>query len=213
MRTDDLIAQLAADTRPVSRHATEQRLIAGLAIGGAATLALIVTTLGLRADLPDAMLTRAFLVKAGYTLSITVIAMVAVARVARPDPRGLGAGWLIGVPVLLLAVLAGVELAATPRDQWLAMLLGSSWRQCSMRVGVLALPIFGGLLWAFRRMAPTRLASAGAAAGLAAGAFSATLYGLYCPEVSAMFVLTWYSLGIVIATAVGALVGPRLLRW
>jgi len=213
MRTDDLIARLAADTPRVSRHATEQRLIAGLAIGGAATLALIVTTLGLRADLPDAMLTRAFLVKAAYTLSLTVIAMIAVIRVARPEARGLGAGWLIGVPVLLLAVLAGVELAATPRDQWLAMLLGSSWRQCSMRVGVLALPIFGGLLWAFRRMAPTRLASAGAAAGLAAGAFAATLYGLYCPEVSAMFVLTWYSLGIVIATAGGALLGPRLLRW
>ena len=29
----------------------------------------------------------------------------------------------------------------------------------------------------------------------------------------ALFVLTWYSLGIALATGLGALVGPRLLRW
>jgi hypothetical protein len=78
---------------------------------------------------------------------------------------------------------------------------------------LLAIPIFVGLLWSFRRLAPTRLRAAGAAAGLAAGAFSATIYCLHCPEVSAVFVLTWYSLGIVLASALGALVGPRLLRW
>jgi hypothetical protein len=31
--------------------------------------------------------------------------------------------------------------------------------------------------------------------------------------VSAIFVLTWYSLGIVLAAGFGALVGPRFLRW
>ena len=32
-------------------------------------------------------------------------------------------------------------------------------------------------------------------------------------EVSAIFVLTWYSLGILLAAGIGALLGPRLLRW
>jgi hypothetical protein len=77
----------------------------------------------------------------------------------------------------------------------------------------LAIPIFIGLLWAYRRLAPTRLRAAGAAAGLAAGASAATLYCLHCPETSALFVLTWYSLGIAMMTAIGALLGPRLLRW
>jgi hypothetical protein len=77
----------------------------------------------------------------------------------------------------------------------------------------LSLPIFVGLLWSYRRFAPTHLRAAGATAGLSAGAWAATLYCLHCPEVSAMFVLTWYSLGIGLATLLGALVGPRLLRW
>jgi hypothetical protein len=57
------------------------------------------------------------------------------------------------------------------------------------------------------------LRAAGAVAGLAAGAFAATVYCLHCQEVSALFVLTWYSLGILLAASVGALLGPRLLRW
>ena len=77
----------------------------------------------------------------------------------------------------------------------------------------LATPIFVGLLWSFRRFAPTRLRAAGAAAGLVAGAWAAAIYGLHCPEASAMFVLTWYSLGIVAAAGAGALLGPRLMRW
>jgi hypothetical protein len=77
----------------------------------------------------------------------------------------------------------------------------------------LAAPIFVGLLWSFRKFAPTRLRAAGASAGLAAGAWAATIYCLHCPEVSAMFVLTWYSVGIMAAAVTGALLGPRLMRW
>ena len=53
-------------------------------------------------------------------------------------------------------------------------------------------------------MAPTRLNAAGGAAGFAAGAWAATLYCLHCPEVSALFVLTWYTLGVELAAAIGA---------
>jgi hypothetical protein len=93
------------------------------------------------------------------------------------------------------------------------MWLGQSWRVCSSLVFLLSIPIFGGLLWSFRRLAPSRLRAAGATAGLAAGAWGATLYCLHCPEVSAIFVLTWYTLGIGLAALLGAIVGPRLLRW
>lgn len=93
------------------------------------------------------------------------------------------------------------------------MWLGHSWKSCPWLVLSLSAPIFAGLLWSFRRLAPTRLRAAGAAAGLSAGAFAATVYCIHCPEVSAIFVLTWYSLGILLATLLGMLVGPRLLRW
>jgi hypothetical protein len=62
-------------------------------------------------------------------------------------------------------------------------------------------------------LAPTRLALAGAAAGLLAGSAGALIYALHCPEMEAPFLAIWYLLGMLIPTAVGAAIGPRLLRW
>jgi hypothetical protein len=62
-------------------------------------------------------------------------------------------------------------------------------------------------------MAPTRLRIAGAAAGFAAGAAGALVYTLHCPEMAAPFLGIWYVLGMLIPTAVGAALGPSLLRW
>jgi len=69
------------------------------------------------------------------------------------------------------------------------------------------------VLWAIRGLAPTRLRLAGAAAGLLSGAVGALVYCLHCPELEAPFLGFWYLLGMLIPTAVGALLGPRLLRW
>lgn len=213
MRTEDLIQSLSADTRAISRHAAEQRLATGLIVGGLAALALMVPWMGFRADLPGAMMTFSFAMKWSYTISLALLALLATHHIARPDSTGLRYAWLIVIPFALLVVAAIVELSSTPVGGWMPMWLGGSWRECSARVALLAVPVFMGMLWAFRALAPTRLTAAGAAAGLASGACAATVYGLHCPEVSATFVLTWYSLGMVLAAALGALVGPKLLRW
>ena len=52
-----------------------------------------------------------------------------------------------------------------------------------------------------------------AAAGLAAGAVGALVYTLHCPELEAPFLALWYVLGMLLPAALGAWVGPRLLRW
>lgn len=213
MNTDQLIADLAADVRPVRRAAVARRLAVGVAAGVAVSLLLIAAKLGFRPDLDRAMLGASFWMKWGYTLSLAIGAIVATAQLARPDARRLRWLWLMAIPVTLLAGVGLLELARTPPGEWLAMWLGHSWKRCPWLVLMLAAPIFVGLLWSFRRLAPTRLRAAGATAGLAAGAFAATVYCLHCPEVSAIFVLTWYSLGIGLAAAAGALLGPRLLRW
>jgi hypothetical protein len=54
---------------------------------------------------------------------------------------------------------------------------------------------------------------AGLAAGVFAGSLAALGYALACPEVSITFVAIWYSLGIALAGALGAFLGPRVLRW
>jgi hypothetical protein len=134
-------------------------------------------------------------------------------QLARPERRDMRWLWFALVPVVLLAALAFAQLATTPVEERWTLWMGGSWRQCSMRVALLSVPIFGGFLWAFRSLAPTRLRLTGAMAGLAAGGTAATLYGFACPETSALFVLTWYSLGILAAMGIGALIGPRVLRW
>ncbi|MBA4040760.1 MAG: DUF1109 domain-containing protein [Sphingobium sp.] len=213
MRTDDLIQKLSSNTQAVSPRAAEQRVVARLLLGGLAATGLMVPWMGLRPDLPGAMMTAPFLMKWAYTISLGVIAAAAVLHVARPEAQAWRGTWLVLVPVAVLALMAGVELATTPSAQWMEMWLGRSWSECSVRVTLLALPVFAGLLWSFRGLAPTRLRSAGAVSGLSAGAFAATVYGLHCPEVSATFVATWYTLGIAAAAGIGALAGPRLLRW
>ncbi|WHU02486.1 DUF1109 domain-containing protein [Sphingomonas sp. NIBR02145] len=213
MNTEDLISRLSQNVPPVPRRTVGWRLGIGLALGGLVSAALVALVLGIRPDLGLAMRGTAFWVKWSYTFSLAIAAVVMVVQLARPDSARLRWAWLLVVPVSLLAILGVAELARTPPGEWLAMWLGHSWMICPWLVLALAMPIFIGLLWSFRRLAPTRLRAAGAAAGLAAGAFAATVYCMHCPEVSAIFVLTWYSLGILLAASLGALLGPRLLRW
>ncbi|MCP1469037.1 hypothetical protein J3E64_000708 [Sphingobium sp. OAS761] len=213
MKSEDLIEALAHDVGPVRRRALSLRLTMGLIMGAVATAAAVGLVLGFRPDLWIAMQGTIFWIKWLYTGSLAICASLATVKLARPDSGSFGWLWIALLPVLCLALLSTLELASTPSSQWLAMWLGGSWKVCSRNVVLLSVPIFGGLLWSFRRLAPTRLRTAGAAAGLTAGAWAATLYCLHCPETSLIFVLTWYTLGMALAALAGAALGPRLLRW
>jgi hypothetical protein len=41
----------------------------------------------------------------------------------------------------------------------------------------------------------------------------AVVYSLHCPEMGAPFIGTWYLLGMLIPTLIGAALGRTLLRW
>jgi hypothetical protein len=170
-------------------------------------------TVGLRPDLWLAVQSPPFWMKLSYTASLAAAAIYATARLARPEPRSVRALWLLVIPVLGLAIIGLVDLANAPRSEWMSMWLGKTWMACPWLMLALAMPIFAGLLWSFRCLAPTRLRAAGGVSGLAAGTLAAMIYCLHCPEVSATFVLTWYSLGILFAAGIGASIGPTLLRW
>jgi hypothetical protein len=213
MRTDELIDTLALSVMPVGRSSIGTRLAKGVAGGAVASLAILFFVLGRRPDLELAVLGFSFWMKLAYTASFAAAALYLTARQARPGEGSSDRPLVLAVPVLSLSLFAAIELGRAPTGEWLSMWLGQSWKICSSIVLLLSLPIFLGLLWSFRKFAPTRLRAAGAAAGLAAGSCAATVYCIHCPEVSAAFVLTWYSLGIGLAALGGALAGPRLLRW
>jgi hypothetical protein len=74
-------------------------------------------------------------------------------------------------------------------------------------------PAFIAVFWALRGLAPTRLRLAGACGGLLAGTIATAAYCVHCPEMQVPFWATWYTLGMLLPTAAGAALGPRLLRW
>ena len=212
MRTADLIELLARDLRATPPGVVNRRLLAALAAGGAVTLAIVA--LGLHCQpLLAAAHQPWFWMKAVYTGLLTVAGTVLVRRLSVPGAR-LGAAPVAAALLVaaMLALGAGQAFATAPAAR-LTLWLGHTWKICSPLILLLALPIYACLIAAVRRLAPTRLALTGAAAGFAAGALAATLYGLHCPEQAATFVATWYTLGIAAATALGALTGRRLLRW
>jgi len=213
MNTQQLIASLSKNVPRVAPHALARRIGFGIAAGCLVTAVLVTAVLGVRLDLRVAMQGFSFWMKWTYSISLGVGTAYAVAQLARPIPGSLRGLWLLAIPMLVVAGVGIHELASTPRGGWLALWFGRSWMICPWLVLTLAAPIFVGLLWSFRKLAPTRLRLAGAAAGLAAGAWAATIYCLHCPETSAIFVITWYSLGMLLAAGAGAVIGPRLMRW
>ncbi len=213
MRTDDLIAQLSQNVPATPPHAAIRRLCIALAIGGIVAFVLLEMGLGLRPDIVQASRTAPFWMKWLFTLSLAWSSLVVVRRLGDPDGRVGLAWWGLATPIAIVAMMGlGELMAAAPADR-ASLVLGRTSSQCSLAILLLAVPVFMGLLWAFRRLAPTRLRLAGAASGFLAGAVAAGVYAFACPENSAAFMATWYTAGIFAAGFLGAAAGPRFLRW
>jgi hypothetical protein len=212
MKTQDLVALLAEDASPIRHGALAPRLLGAALLGALVSGLVLVAWLGLR-PMGPAMHSPSFWMKAGYTTLIAVAGLLTTARLARPDGQLGAALGLAFAAAAWLAAMAAMETMRTPSPGLQHLWLGWSWSVCPFRILALAAPVFVAVLWWMRRMAPTRLAHAGAAAGLLAGGVGATVYGLYCEETAAAFVVVWYSLGVGACTALGAVVGARLLRW
>ena len=212
MKTDDLVARLSQDLAPAHRGMVLRLLGIGLLLGLVVATIILRMTLNFRPDLAAAMTRSAFWVKFSYSCALAVLGLWIVERQSRAGANAQLPFWLSLVPLAALAALAMLQLSA-PGAHKQALMMGQTARVCSSLILLLSLPIFAGLFWAMRRLAPTRLTLAGAGAGMLAGAASATLYGFHCPETAAPFVLIWYTLGIALATALGALLGRWALRW
>lgn len=211
MRTDDLIAELAARPWPATRPAV--RLAFAMIAGWAVALIGFLVVLG--APLAAAAKTgpTPFAMKLGYTLALTIIAAAIALAAGRPGQRLGPRALLITLPVAVILAAATLELVATPPANWNDLLFGSTTIHCLVSIAVASVPVFLAVIWALRAFAPTQLRLAGFLAGLSAGAAGALAFALYCEETTASFLLASYSLGMLFPAIIGALLGPRLLRW
>lgn len=211
MQTTDLIEQLAADLRPVPVRAAAMRIGVGLLVGAALSVAAVLLTM--RVDVRAAVQTPALWIKWAYGLSTLSIALALCLRFARPEHASGRLVFALAAPLLIISAAALAQLSATPRAEWAHQWLGHSALMCPWLILGLAIPLFAGVLWAFRKFAPTQPRVAGFVSGALSGAAASVVYALACDETGVAFVATWYTLGMLLPAAAGALLGPRVLRW
>jgi hypothetical protein len=211
MRTDELIADLAARPWPATRPAVRLAfaMIAAWAVSFAGLVALRGSPLAAVAQTG----VTPFAMKLGYSLALAMLAGTAAFAAGRPGQSPWRRAMLLALPFAVILASAMIELAQEPRDAWMGMLFGSSFLGCIAAISIASLPVFGALVWAFRELAPTRPSVAGFLIGLSAGGTGAVAYALYCDETTASFLLASYTVGVLVPAMVGALLGHRILRW
>lgn len=213
MKTEDLVGLLARQSEPVAARYASVRFAVAMLGGVVMASILLVLLLGLNPALGQVAKAPMFWVKLGFASAAAVAGVLLALRLSRPG-AALGAlPATLAAPIALVWVLAAISLVGAPPDERPVLLLGETWRICAFNIAMLSLPVFVGLIWAMKGLAPTRLRLSGSSAGFGAGATGALVYALHCPELAAPFVAVWYVLGLLIPTIVGVLLGPWLLRW
>jgi hypothetical protein len=212
MKTDDLIAHLGADLTPAPPHYVGRVLAMGLSLGLLFSAALMLAAMGPRSDLAIAMAGGGFWMKLAYTLSFAALGLWMVERLGRSDASAKKPVLFLVAPVILLLAVAIVQLMAPGADRH-QLIMGDSWRVCAIDILAISVPAFVAVFWSLRKLAPTRLAWAGAAAGLLAGGVGASVYAFHCVEYTAPFILIWYTSGMAAAALIGAFISRWALRW
>ena len=211
--TDELIARLSADLKPVRRMAMARLLVGATLLSGIVAVIAMNMWLGMRPDMDAAMGTMNFWTKFSYTLAVAVLGGVATLALARPGGR-IRWPWYAALGLLaLLVILAFIQLARAEPDDMMPLIIGGTSLVCPWRIVVLGLPVLLGAILVLRRFAPSNPTLAGFAAGIMAGGTGAWVYSFACAETGMMFLALWYTLGIVVVGAIGAVLGRFLLRW
>ena len=192
--TEELIAALAAEARPVRRLPPPGRRAA---LWLALILGFCAVAIALWANLPD-FWRRTGGLQTGLawaaSLATGASAVVAAAYLSLPDRSRRWA--LLPLPFLVLWIgLSGAGcLSLDPRPD------GDS-HKCFVFILASGIPLAGFLLWRLRRARPMQPRLVAATAALGAAGLSAALLQFFHP-----FAITWLDLGVHLA-AVGLLVG------
>lgn len=207
-----LIDRLVEQHQRTPPHRLPRRIATSALLGAVITLVLIIAW-GIRPDIAAASATSHFWVKLGFGAGFSIAGLAGLSKLFRPEhqmPRRL---WLAAIPVAVIVAAVLNEAVTVSSSELSALWLGKTALVCPFAIVALSVVPAIALIRAGRRSAPTRLRLTGGVIGLASGGLAATLYALHCPENGMTFVATWYLIGVMLATLIGAICGPRLLRW
>lgn len=213
MKTDELVALLSTNPEPVDRGLVVRTLLIALGAGSILAMGITIFGLGVRPDMMTSGALSFVFAKVLFAVGISSLALVYLAKLARPGGERKPRSYLVAVPFLVIMVLAAISLGLAPSSHWDKMIVGDEWLECLVSIPVIAILPFAVSIWAVRKAAPTNLVRTGAFAGLVAGGVSGMAYALHCTDDSLPFVAVWYGGTIVLCTLAGAALGTRLLRW
>lgn len=211
MKTDQLIDMLSANVEPVQGGQLKKILALTLVGGGVAAFCVMLSTVGLRNDGESHI--GFLLLKLILMLILIGTGAALLTKLIRPGQDGRGLYKAILLVFLAIGLVGAVALALQPPASWGHVVMGTEWAMCAFCIPLFAIIPFAALIWALRRGAPTNLRRTGAIAGLVAGALGAVAYAFHCPDDSIPFIALWYGAMIGLCALIGAVLGPRLLRW
>jgi hypothetical protein len=210
---DDFLDRLAAEAAPVRR--VDARWFAAMVLAATAVSALIIGVgSGVRPDLPAVLATPVFLWKVGAMALVALVSLPLLAAAGRPGAGGqrllplavaLGTG-LLGLPLIGAVMTQPAELSM----QGLDMDRGLGCLKWTVAASV---PVWLASLAWLRRSAPTNLARAAWAAGIASASVAATLFVMHCPYDDIVYVSLWYGGSVAFVAGVTRLLLPPLIRW
>jgi hypothetical protein len=213
VKTNQLIDLLSTNIEPVKNGHHKKTLAFALLIGGVAAFCVMLTTVGLRSQTSDKLDPSYLVLKLLFTISVVGLGAMLLARLMRPGQSGRKQSAPVVLPFLMIAGAGIIALVFGEPMAWGRMLFGMHWVTCLLCIPLFAVLPFAALIWALRRGAPTNLTQTGAIAGLVAGALGATAYAFHCPDDSVPYIAIWYGTLVAFCGVIGAILGPRLLRW
>jgi hypothetical protein len=213
MKTDRLIEMLGTNVEPVNRQVLPTSLALAVLLGGVAAFCLMLGTVSFRSDLAAPASLTFVAVKLLFALTVIGAGLAFLRRAMRPGQDTHRSFQFAFLPFLVIGLAAVSELALGFTTAPHPMTTGTHWLLCLYCIPLFAVIPFISVVWALRLGAPTNLTRAGAVAGLVAGAVGAAAYAFHCPDDSLPFIALWYGASIAFCAGVGAMLGPRVLRW
>ncbi|SCW65461.1 hypothetical protein SAMN02927900_03449 [Rhizobium mongolense subsp. loessense] len=208
--TDDLIKGLAMQAGKGSSGTPSLSIVlpATVIFSILAAISVVLLIGGARSDLIQIMPTWTFLFKFIGMILVAAGALQLTRTVVRPG-RAVSAMLCLAPGLVFLLSGAVLDRSGFP---FLGVRTYSA-PNCIGMIVMASIPALAAVLAAMRAGTPTRLRRAGAVAGLLAGSVGGLAYTIACLNDGAAFVALWYSIAIAFVTAIGASVGPRILRW
>ncbi len=213
MKTDELIDMLGTNVEPVKDGQLRKTLFIALTMGAAIVLCLMLAIFGMPGEAFSGAYFGLTALALVFTLGLVVAGAGFLIRAARPGKPGRSPLVIIGLLFLALLSAGIATLVVAHPATWGGMVFGPQWEACLICIPLFAVAPFASLVWALRKEAPTNLMWTGAVTGLVAGALSAAVFAVHHPGSSIPFIVLWYGGPIAACALIGAVLGPRLLRW